>query len=145
MSDSELVAVWKACPDNDFGKIVRTSFTLPAERTKNAHSHTLPLLPLAQAIIASVPQVVGHDHVFGVRGNGFTRWQRAKQALDDHLVNVVDAWNLHDLRRTLATRMVELDVEPHVVEAILTITAATAAAWRASTTARNMRGRFARR
>ena len=142
LSDSELVAVWKACPDDDFGKIVRlliltgcrreeigglrwseiapnrTSFTLPAER-KNAHSHTLPLLPLAQAIIASVPQVVGHDHVFGVRGNGFTRWQRAKQALDDHLVNVVDAWNLHDLRRSLATRMVELDVEPHIVEAIL--------------------------
>jgi len=73
----------------------------------------------AQAIIASVPQVVGRDHVFGVRGNGFTGWQRAKQALDDHLVNVVDAWNLHDLRRSLATRMVELDVEPHIVEAIL--------------------------
>ncbi|HYP09947.1 MAG TPA: hypothetical protein VEQ86_00520 [Xanthobacteraceae bacterium] len=66
-----------------------------------------------------MPQVVGRDHVFGVRGNGFTGWQRAKQALDDHLVNVVDAWNLHDLRRSLATRMVELDVEPHIVEAIL--------------------------
>jgi hypothetical protein len=47
----------------------------------------LPLLPLAQAIIASGPQVVGRDHAFGVRGSGFTGWQRAKQALDDHLVN----------------------------------------------------------
>jgi integrase len=28
-------------------------------------------------------------------------------------------WRTHDLRRTVATRMAELGVEPHVIEAIL--------------------------
>jgi integrase len=28
-------------------------------------------------------------------------------------------WRLHDLRRTAATRMAELGVQPHIVEAIL--------------------------
>ena len=29
------------------------------------------------------------------------------------------AWRLHDLRRTVATRMADLGIEPHVIEAIL--------------------------
>ena len=28
-------------------------------------------------------------------------------------------WTLHDLRRTMATRMADLGVQPHVIEAIL--------------------------
>jgi len=28
-------------------------------------------------------------------------------------------WRLHDLRRTVATRMCDLGIEPHVVEAVL--------------------------
>ena len=31
----------------------------------------------------------------------------------------IPAWRHHDLRRTVATRMVDLGVEPHVVEAVL--------------------------
>jgi integrase len=145
LSDSEIAAIWKACRDDNFGKIVRllillgcrreeigglrwseialnrATLTLPPERVKNNHAHTLPLLPLARAIIASVPERVSRDHLFGdCSGVGFTGWQKAKQALDDRLLGeVVDEWTLHDLRRTMATRMVELGVEPHVVEAVL--------------------------
>lgn len=32
---------------------------------------------------------------------------------------VLKPWRLHDLRRTAATRMVDLGVQPHVVEACL--------------------------
>jgi integrase len=31
----------------------------------------------------------------------------------------VTGWTLHDLRRTAATRMADLGVQPHVIEAIL--------------------------
>ena len=32
---------------------------------------------------------------------------------------VLEPWRLHDLRRTAATRMGDLGVQPHVVEAVL--------------------------
>ena len=28
-------------------------------------------------------------------------------------------WTLHDLRRTVATRMADLGVQPHIIEAVL--------------------------
>ena len=35
----------------------------------------------------------------------------------------VSNWRLHDLRRTCATEMAELGIQPHIVEAVLTDTA----------------------
>jgi integrase len=145
LSDSEIAAIWKACGDDNYGKIVKlliltgcrreeigglrwseiapdtTTFTLPAKRVKNNRAHTLPLLPPAQTIITSIPQRVGRDHLFGDRSaGGFTGWQRPKQALDDRLGKAVGEWRLHDLRRTLATWLAEHgDTEPHVIEAVL--------------------------
>jgi integrase len=144
LSDSEIGAIWNACGDDDYGKIVkllictgcrreeigglrwseiapdRASFTLPAERVKNNHAHTLPLLPLAQAIIAPVTERAGRDHLFGDRSvNGFTGWGAAKNDLDDRLDNVAE-WRLHDIRRSVATWLAEHgNVEPHIIEAVL--------------------------
>jgi integrase len=144
LSDADIAAIWNACADDDFGKIVRLltllpcrrqeigglrwseidrdkgTITLPKERTKNNHAHTLPLLPMAQTIIDSVPQVVGRDYLFGVFGDGYTGWSDGKAKLDDRLGNTVGAFVLHDLRRSVATWLAEHgDVEPHIIEAIL--------------------------
>ena len=40
-------------------------------------------------------------------------------ALDKRLSDKVKPWTLHDLRRTTATRMADLGIAPHIVEAIL--------------------------
>lgn len=69
LTDAELAAIWRACKDDDFGKIVQLlaltacrrdeiggvrwseidlengMLTLPAERVKNKHEHSLPLTP----------------------------------------------------------------------------------------------------
>ena len=58
----------------------------------------------------------------------------AKERLDD-ACGVTD-WTLHDLRRTMATRMADLGVQPHVIEAILNHVTATRRAWRVSITVR---------
>jgi integrase len=145
LTDVELAAIWRACPDDAYGKIVkllmltgcrrdeigglrwseiapdRSSFTLPEARTKNAHAHTLPITPLAHSIIKTIPEQVGRDFVFGgYSASGFTGWSDAKKALDQRLAGTVSGWRLHDLRRTLATWLADDgDTEPHIIEAVV--------------------------
>lgn len=142
LSDDELRRVWLACKDDDYGRIIRLcillgsrrqeigglrwseldlengSWRLPPERSKTGKAHELPLMPMALAIIRSVPRLVSRDLLFGTRSaNGFSAWDRKKQALDKRCG--VPDWRTHDLRRVLSTRLHDLGVEPHVVEEIL--------------------------
>jgi integrase len=144
LDDNELAAVWRAAGDDGFGKIVRLLiltgqrrtevggarwneidlaqgvWRLPPERTKNGRAHALPLSALAVSVIEAIPQRVGRDCLFGERGtSGFCSWATAKAALDDRLGDKVAKWTLHDIRRSVATRMCDLGVMPHVVEQIL--------------------------
>jgi integrase len=89
--------------------------TLPAIRVKNNRDHTLPLSAQAVAILSRQPHRNSSGFVFGDRG--FTTWSTAKAALDARLD--IPAWRLHDLRRTMATQLGELGVQPHHIEAVL--------------------------
>ena len=92
---------------------------LPPERTKNKRAHTLPLSPMAMQIVKSVPQVIGRDCLFGERSNlGFTQWGE-KRDLDARLGDKAAEWTLHDLRRTCATGMADIGVQPHIIGAAL--------------------------
>jgi TPP-dependent trihydroxycyclohexane-1,2-dione (THcHDO) dehydratase len=57
----------------------------------------------------------------GSRNGPFQGWSKAKRALDNRLqaAGMTAPWRLHDLRRTTATRMADLGVQPHVIEAVL--------------------------
>jgi integrase len=139
LDDGELAAVWRACGDDNFGRVVkllmltgqrRTEvggmtwtelsdgvWTIPGDRTKNHRTHVLPLSGLAQSIIEATPRIVGCDHLFGEKG--FTSWGGSKAALDKRLGAKVKPWTIHDLRRTAATRMADIGIAPHVVEEVL--------------------------
>jgi integrase len=143
--DAELAAVWRASDEyGEFGRIVRLlvltgsrrvevgglrwseldreagTWTLPAARSKNGRAHTLPLPPAAWQIIDAVPRRVGRDHLFGLHAaKGFTTWWLGKAELDRRLGDSVAPFTLHDIRRTVATRMADLGVQPHVIEAVL--------------------------
>src|SRR5262249_37324936 len=128
LDDDELVAIWNACSDDDYGKIIKlliltgcrrqeiggcawsefdnpdnpTTWTLPAERSKNGKAHTLPLMPMAGAIIQGVPRMASRDQLFGSRASsGFASWDRGHRALDAR--SGVSNWTPHDLRRSAAT------------------------------------------
>ena len=48
------------------------------------------------------------------------RWSFNKRALDEHCSGGPLAfWVIHDLRRSAATKMAEMGVAPHIVEAIV--------------------------
>jgi integrase len=142
LSNDELVAIWNACLDSGYGRIVKLltltgarreecgammvteidldagTWTIPAARAKNGREHMLPLSPAARAIIAKVERIEGQDHLFGgAADHGFQRWSAAKRELDNR--SGVTGWTLHDIRRTAATRMADLGIQPHIVEAVL--------------------------
>jgi integrase len=145
LSFAEIGAIWAACADDDHGKIVRLlillgarrqeiggmlhdefsdldgpapSWTLPKERSKNGKAHTLPLMPMALAIVRSVPRMASRDQLFGERAaEGFTTWGKSKAELD--LRCGIADWHLHDLRRSTATGMADIGIAPHVIETIL--------------------------
>jgi integrase len=142
LSDAELVAVWHACSDDDYGRVIRLltllgsrrqevgglrwseldldagTWTLPKERSKNRRAHTIALPPAALDIIRAIPQR-DRDPLFGTRANGFTSWIGGKQKLDQRLGDSVKAWRVHDTRRSVATGMANLGIEPHHIEATL--------------------------
>jgi len=144
LSNAELVAIWRACgDDDDFSRIVRLlillgsrrqevggmrfseldldagSWTLPKARSKNHREHTIALPAPALEIIKSAPRT-GRDQLLGDRaGDGFTGWSNAKRDLDRRLGRAVKTWRLHDVRRTVATGMADIGIEPHVIEAAL--------------------------
>jgi integrase len=143
LSDTELAAVWHHAGDDDYGRILRLLillgsrrseigdmkweeidraagiWTLPAARSKNHRPHTLPLPPPALEIIKATPHN-GREFLFGERGaSGFATWSRHKHALDERLGGKVQSWTVHDLRRTVATRLGDIGIEPHIIEEIL--------------------------
>jgi integrase len=142
LSIDELMAVWRACEDDDYGRIIRLliltgaragevggicwseldldagTWNLPKERSKNGRAHTLPLMPMAMDIIKSVPRMASRDQLFGERAGQFTSWARNKPSLD-RTSGVTEPWTVHDLRRTTATGLGNIGVVPHIVEEIL--------------------------
>src|SRR5262249_21998510 len=85
----------------------------PGGEIENKRPHLIPLPPLAREILASVK--TNGDQVFNA-GRGLP-WSRIKAQLDDVLK--FSPWVLHDLRRTFATGLNALGVEPAHVEACL--------------------------
>jgi integrase len=99
---------WSEVRDNE--KMI----CLPAERAKNGREHLVPLSDAAASILGDC---IHHgDHLFG-RRSGFSGWSRGKAALD--VACGVKGWTIHDLRRTCATRMADLGIAPHIIEAVL--------------------------
>jgi len=97
---------------------------IPSARTKNKLAHFVPLSDEAIAVLTDVPRFKGGQFVFGLEGlTPFSGFSAAKARIDARIAELagddIPPWTLHDLRRTAATTMGRLGVEPHVVEAVL--------------------------
>lgn len=144
LNDAEVKAIWHACRNDDYGNIVRLllltgqraaeigglrwdevqngQILLSGDRTKNKRPHIIPLSAPAEAILDRL-RIVGRALVFGRNdARGFTGFGIAKLKLDKRVANggaPLPHWTIHDLRRTAATGMSALGVQPHIVEAVL--------------------------
>jgi hypothetical protein len=93
------------------------SWTLPAERSKTHRTSTVNLPPTALAILRGIPRK--RDYLFGERGAGFVTWGREKAQFDARLGDRVAPWTLHDIRRSVASGMADIGIEPFVIELVL--------------------------
>ena len=103
--------------------------SIGTDRSKNGKPFDLPLCPAALALIAGTPRRGDRELIFGSREGPFSGWSKSKADLDARMAAALRAerggkaeltpWRLHDLRRTAATRMGDIGVQPHIVEAIL--------------------------
>jgi integrase len=92
----------------------------PPSLTKNGREHGFPLGGLSTSILSTARRASHAGILFPARGHThkpFTGWGKAKAYLDE--LSGVSGWTLHDIRRTVATRMAEMGVAPHVIERLL--------------------------
>jgi integrase len=141
LSDDEIKIVWDSAGDDDYGSIVRlliltgqrrdeiselhwnevkldlNMISLPSERVKNDQEHDIPMSPAVRSIIAA------RSRNDGLVFAPITSWSRRKLRLDAAITekfgNPLVPWTLHDLRRSCATGMADMGIQPHVVEAVL--------------------------
>lgn len=114
LTDTELRAIWRACADDDYGRIVRllmltaqrrdevggmqwdeiagNLWTIPGVRTKNHREHVLPLTASILALIQAQPHRNDRDYIFGDgprrkddEPRGFGGWSKSKAALDTRI------------------------------------------------------------
>ena len=141
LTDIELAGLWQAtAAPGDFNAIIRLClllgcrrseagamcwseladgvWTVPGSKTKNHRPLQLPLPRQAHDVLTHCPRVLGKATVFGRGPNGFQAWSKAKERLDGRL-GWSAAWDLHDLRRSVQTRMSGLGVNRDLVNRVL--------------------------
>jgi integrase len=142
LSETEIRIVWDACDrlGYPFGKLFQMSLVtgqrkgecaamrwqdvdergwlIPAEHFKTGHSHHVQLSSLARELLTSIPKrgrFVFHGRIDAkLRG-----WSKAKAGLDALCTPPIDAFVIHDLRRSAATHMRGLGIDRLAVSKIL--------------------------
>jgi integrase len=135
--DAELRVIWQALGDSQYGTIVklliltgqrvneiarlrwseidfdRGVISLPGERTKNGRPHEVPMAQQVRSLLEA--QSRDRDLVFGKGTGPFSGFSWCKGALDGRIADgghALEPWLLHDLRRTAATGMAEIGIQP---------------------------------
>ena len=94
----------------------RSLWSIPAARHKQKRGHEVPLPPAAMAVIAPLPRHC--EWVFSTtRKSPISGFGKFKQRIDR--ATGVSKWRLHDIRRTAATRMAELQVPRFTIARVL--------------------------
>jgi integrase len=143
LDDDELAAVWRACGNDNFGKVIRLLIltgcrrneiaalrwdeinldtgllTISGERTKNRRALLLPLPVAAVDILRSVPRQQGTEFVFGrngpFKGFSYATLNLTHRAAEE-LGRPLAHWCLHDLRRSMRTGLGKIGIRPDVAE-----------------------------
>jgi len=102
-------------------------WTIPKWRSKNAHSHRVPLTDMALDIIAAAGARAKTEFLFPGYGldDAVKSASVGKAVARSRKAIGIAHWTCHDLRRTAATSMADLGVAPHVIGHVLNHRAVT--------------------
>lgn len=99
-------------------------WTIPPERFKSDVSHLVPLSSTAVTIIEALPKFAKGDYLFSTRWGakpvaGFNRPKGRLDRLMTVELGTVEPWIVHDIRRTVRTKLASLRVPDSVAEMII--------------------------
>lgn len=146
LSDDEIATVWRATYslEKPFGEMYRMFFltgqrrsevatmewseisddlwTIPRDKVKKDRSHAVPLGRAAQGLLAglsNLPRFEGGDYVFTTNGglSPSSNFCKTKRRLDE--LSGVAGWTIHDIRRTVRSKMAELGIPREVARKVL--------------------------
>ncbi|WP_419826812.1 site-specific integrase [Sphingomonas sp.] len=143
LTDSEIVAIWRASFSlmSPYGQMYRMFFLtgqrrsevatiewhelqgdvwmLPREKVKKDRAHAVPLTATARATIDSLPCFGERAFVFTTTGgdSASSNFVKVKREVD-RLSGVTD-WRIHDIRRTVRSKLAELGVPRDVARKVL--------------------------
>lgn len=146
LTDDEISAVWQASfrLPSPFGEMYRMFmltgqrrtevstmrwsevsgdlWTIPREKVKKDRPHTVPLVGTAQATLSSLaerPRFSEDGFIFSTTGgaSSSSNFWKIKMALDQ--LSGVTGWTIHDIRRTVRSKLAELGVPREVARKVL--------------------------
>jgi integrase len=144
LSDDEIVAFWDAterlrypfgplfrlllltgCRVNEIARarwseINGSILMIPPERFKSDAQHLVPLTKESQALLGEIPRFAKGDYLFSTTfgEKPVSGFSKAKARLDQLMGNP-QPFKLHDLRRTVRTRLASLRVPDSVAEMVI--------------------------
>jgi len=115
------------CADRAEFDLVGAEWTIPPDRAKNGVANVVPLSAPAVVVLKAIGGSEGGGKLFPSRRNpengasGFSKVQgRLRVALDKAMKrDTGEHWQMHDIRRTVATGLQKLGVRFEVTEAVL--------------------------
>lgn len=143
LSDTEIAAVWNATAllpapydamyrmfmltgqrrtevsTMQWREIADRVWTIPREKVKKDRPHAVPLTKTALATLAALPRLGGEAFVFTTTGGDrpSSNFNKMKRELDR--LSVTSDWTIHDLRRTVRSKLAELRVPEVVARKVL--------------------------
>ncbi len=110
-----------------WSEINDTVWTIPREKVKKDRPHAVPLTKTALATLAGLTRYPGNDFVFTTNTSSTRRpddgarpssnFNKTKQELDR--VSGTSGWTIHDLRRTVRSKLAEMGVPEVVARKVL--------------------------
>ncbi len=97
-------------------------WTIPRDKVKKDRAHTVPLSPTAQSVLRSLsglPRFTDGGFVFSTTGgtSASSNFCKVKRLLDS--ASGVAGWTIHDIRRTVRSKLAELGVPREVARKVL--------------------------
>jgi integrase len=143
-SDDEIKLLWRAteaniypadsftrlllilgCRRSELNKVGAEVWKLPGARVKGGAPRIVPLPAMAVQIIRDLPRFAAGDFLFAASGGRrpFSTFSRLKTQLDDKITKLnggpIEQFGLHDLRRTMRTRLSALPKIPPLVRELM--------------------------
>ena len=105
-----------------WNEVAGSLWTIPREKVKKDRAHSVPLSKTAQALLgslSSLPRIADHGFVFSTTGgaSASSNFCKTKRELDK--LSGVTGWTIHDIRRTVRSKLAELGVPREVARKIL--------------------------